>query len=57
MIGCTVFQAKGDADVDITKAVIYSTGEHSTTLIGIDTDLLALLLHFAEFDGKPLLFA
>lgn len=54
--GCTVIQTEGDADVDITKAAVNSALEHSTTLIGEDTDLLILLLHFADANGRPLYF-
>ena len=54
--GCTVFQAEGDAHVYITKAAVNSAQEHSTTLIGEDTDLLILLVHFADANGKPLYF-
>jgi len=55
-VGCTVIQAEGDADVDIAKTAVNSTILHSTTLIGEDTDLLMLLLHYCMADGKPLYF-
>ena len=55
-VGCTVIQAEGDADVVIVKTAINSTTLHSTTLIGEDTDLLILLLHYCLQDGKPLYF-
>ena len=55
-VGCTVIQAEGDADVDIAKTAVNSTILHSTTLIGEDTDLLMLLLHYCMSDGKPLYF-
>ena len=42
--------------MDITKTAVNSAQEHSTTLIGEDTDLLILLLHYAEANGKPLYF-
>ncbi|KAJ8890060.1 hypothetical protein PR048_009566 [Dryococelus australis] len=56
MFGCKVFQAEGDTDVDITRAAVISAQENSTTLIGEDTNLLVLLLHYAELYGKPLYF-
>jgi 5'-3' exonuclease len=56
MVGCSVIQAEGDADVDIAKAAVSTASVHTTTLIGEDTDLLILLLHYAEIDGKPLYF-
>ena len=40
----------GDADFDIVKTVADSSHQHSTTLIGEDTDLLKLLLHYADTD-------
>ena len=49
-----MIQAKGDADVDITKAAVDTVHSHSTTLIREDTDLLILLLHYSNVDGKPL---
>ena len=56
MIFCTIFQAKGDVDMDIAKAAVYSAQEHSTTLIWTDEDLFFLLLYYAELNGKPLYF-
>ena len=53
---CTTIQALGDADVDIAKTAVDTTILHSTTLIGEDTDLLMLLLHYCISDGKPLYF-
>ena len=55
-VGCTVIQAKGDADMDITKAAVDTVHSYSTTLIGEDIDLLILLLHYSNVDGKPLYF-
>ena len=48
----------GDADVDIVKTAVDSSHQHNTTLIGEDTDLLILLLHYAdtEPDIKELYF-
>ena len=40
----------GDADIDIVKTVVDSSHPHSTTLIREDTDLLILLLHYADTD-------
>ena len=50
--GCHVIQSPGDADVDIVQA----TGERSrhctTALIGEDTELLILLLHYSRTDNE-----
>ena len=56
MIGCIVFLAKGDVDVDIANVSVYSAREYSTAFIRTDTDLRIFFLHYAEFDGKPLYF-
>ena len=56
MIGCKVFQSKGDALLDIAKATVYSAWEHTTILIETDTHLFILLLYYDEFDGKPYYF-
>ncbi|KAJ8893546.1 hypothetical protein PR048_006144 [Dryococelus australis] len=56
MRGCKAFQAEGDTDVHITKAAVNSAQGNSTILIGEDTDLLVLLLHYAEVNSKPLYF-
>ena len=48
--GCNVINVPGDADVDIVKTAVDSSHQHSTTLIGEDTDLLILLLHYADTD-------
>ncbi|KAG1691496.1 hypothetical protein GQR58_007434 [Nymphon striatum] len=55
-VGCTVIQAEADAGVDIAKTAVNIASVHSTTLIGQDTDLLVLLLHYCEMEGKPLYF-
>ncbi|KAJ8874795.1 hypothetical protein PR048_022684 [Dryococelus australis] len=52
MRSCKIFQAEGDADMDITKAAVNSALDNSTTLIGEDTDLSVLLLHYAERHPK-----
>ena len=54
--GCTVINAPGDADVQIVKAAILSSMTHSTTLIGEDTDLLVLLLHYTQQANNDLYF-
>ena len=56
--GCNVINVPGDADVDIVKAAVDGSHQHSTTLIGEDTVLLILLLHYAytEPDIKELYF-
>ena len=54
--GCEVINAPGDADVPIEKAAVLSAVSHSTTLIGEDTDLLVLLLHYAQQANKDLYF-
>ena len=48
--GCNVINVPGDTDVDIVKTAVGSSHQHSTTLIGEDTDLLILLLHYADTD-------
>lgn len=53
---CSVINAPGDADVYIAKAAVESAHQRSTTLIGEDTDLLVLLLHYANEDSRELYF-
>jgi len=53
---CTVINATGDADVDIVKAAVESSRRRSTTLIGEDTDLLVLLLHYAYPGAEELYY-
>ena len=48
--GCNVINVPCDADVDIVKTAVDSSHQHSTTLISEDTDLLILLLHYADTD-------
>ena len=50
--GCTVINAPGDADVDIVKVAIRASQHQPTTLIGEDTDLLILLLYYAETNNR-----
>ena len=47
---CNVINVPGDADVDIVKTAVDISHQHSTTLIGEDTDLLILLLYYADTD-------
>jgi len=54
--GCTVINAPGDADVDIVKVAIKASQHRSTTLIGEDTDLLVLLLYYAQTNNRGLYF-
>ena len=53
---CTVINALGDADVDIVKTAMEASRLHTTTLIGEDTDLLVLLLYYAQGDTMALYF-
>jgi len=53
---CTVVNALGDADVDIVKVAVETSLLHTTTLIGEDTDLLVLLLHYVKPHCKSLNF-
>ena len=48
--GCNEITVPGDADVNIVKTAVDSSHQHSTTLIGEDTDLLILLQHYADTD-------
>ena len=41
-----VIQSAGDADVDIVLSALNSCLLYNTTLVGEDTDLLVLLLHY-----------
>jgi len=52
--GCTVDNAPGDADVLIIKVTVEKSLQHSTTLIGEDTDLLVLLLYYVQDVNKDL---
>ena len=54
--GTSVLNALGDADVEIVKAAVENSRHHTTTLIGEDTDLLILLLHYANLNDKDLYF-
>ncbi len=48
--------ASGDADVTIAKAAVKNSHLYSTTLIGEDTDLLVLLLYYANVDHNTIYF-
>ena len=50
--GCCFIHAEADADVDIVKAAVTMSSYKSTTLVGEDTDLLILLLYYANDDCK-----
>ena len=42
--------------MDITKAAVDTVHSYSTTLIGEDTDLLILLMHYSNVDRETALF-
>ena len=48
--------AHGDADVDIVKTAVETSLQHTTTLIGEYTDLLVLLLYYAQGEVMNLYF-
>ena len=54
--GCHVIQSPGDADVDIAKATVERSRHCTTTLIGKDTDLLILLLHYSSTENENTYF-
>ena len=54
--GCSVNQAEDDADVRIVLAVVVRSRQCSCTLIGEDTDLLLLLLYYADCKNETLIF-
>ena len=54
--GCEVINAPVNADVQIVKAAVLSSLTRSTTLIGEDTDMLILLLHYMQQANKDLYF-
>ena len=53
---CTVVNVHGDADVDIVTTAVETSPQHTTTLIGEDTDLLVLLLCYAQGEVMKLYF-
>jgi hypothetical protein len=54
--GVKVICCEGDADVEIAKVSVVMSSEATTTLIGEDTDLLLLLLYYADVNSHPLSF-
>ena len=54
--GCHVIQSPGDADVDIVKVTVERSRHCTTTLVGEDTDLLILLLHYSRTDNEIIYF-
>ncbi len=54
--GCHVIQSLGDADVDIARAAVERAHHCSTTLVGEDTDLMILLLHYSRTDDNVIYF-
>ena len=46
--GCQVFHAKEDADLLIVQKAVEAAKTTKTVLVGDDTDLLVLLLYYAE---------
>ena len=54
--GCHVINSLGDADADIAKVAVKAAHYGVTTVIGEDTDLLVLLLFYANADIKDLYF-
>ena len=54
--GCYVIQSPGDADVDIVKATVERSRHCTTTLVGEDTDLLILLLHYSRTNDLIIYF-
>ncbi|KAH3846648.1 hypothetical protein DPMN_088950 [Dreissena polymorpha] len=52
---CYVVVSPGDADVEIEKATV-DRSRHSIILIGEDTDLLILPLHFSVRENKTINF-
>jgi hypothetical protein len=54
--GCHVIQSPGDADIDIVKTTVQQSHHCTTTLVGEDTDLLILLLHYSRTDKEIIYF-
>ena len=54
--GCHVIQSPRDADIDIVKATVERSRHCTTTLVGEDTDLLILLLHYSITDDEIIYF-
>ena len=56
LVGCTVLQATGDADLLIVQTAVQTARSHNTVLVGDDTDLLVLMLYHGEMDTNDLFF-
>ena len=54
MMDCKVYHAGGDADCLIVKQAIESALTKETILVGEDTDLLILLIYFADLKGHKI---
>ena len=54
--GCHVIQSPGDADIDVVKATVERSRHCTTTLVGEDTDLQILLLHYSRTDNEIISF-
>ena len=53
---CSVNQAEDDADISIVLVAVNRSRQCSCTLIGEDTDLLLLLLYYADCKNETLIF-
>jgi len=56
MAGCDVHHAKGDADLLIVKTALVVAKKGWTILVGSDTDLLVLLIHYTTKKHKNIYF-
>ena len=55
--GCHVIQSPGTQTlIDIVKATVERTRHCTTTLVGVDTDLPILLLHYSRTDNEIIYF-
>ena len=54
MMDCKVYHAGGDADCLIVKQAIESALTKETILVGEDTDVLILLIYFADLKGDKI---
>jgi len=53
---CVVLQADGDADLLMVLTTVQYARLESTALVGDDTDLLILLLHYTKHDTQDIYF-
>ena len=53
---CTVYHAESDADVLIVQKAVESSELRKTVLIGDDTDLLVLLIFYANIEFHDIFF-